>query len=354
MAEQLKLLLSGPGLIGHKHAQLIKDLPDAELVAVVAPESSENIEFARQYNVKLYVDINKALDREHVDGVIISSPNEYHYAQALSCIERHIPVLVEKPITENIKQSLQLYKRAKQLNVPVLVGHHRTYNPLLETVKTFMESDKFGELVTFSGSVLFYKPNQYFIDGPWRTKKGGGPILINLIHEIGLVRYLCGEIKEVFAIASNRIRGYEVEDTAAITLVFKNGALGNFILSDTAASNQSWELTTGENPDYPKYDDANCYHFAGTNGSIDFPTMSARYYPLGSERSWWSSFKYEKLQRIEGPSLKLQMLHFLDVIKNGRDPRVSAMDGHMNLVVVSAILKSIETKTIVNVDEDAL
>lgn len=354
MSRKLQLLLSGPGLIGHKHAQLIKEMPGATLVAVVAPASNENVAFAEKYGASLYSDIDKALDNEHIDGVIISSPNEFHYAQALSCIKRHIPVLVEKPITENIEQSADLYKIAKQLDVPVLVGHHRTYNPLLETVKKFMESEKFGQLVTFSGSALFYKPKQYFLDGEWRTKKGGGPILINLIHEIGLMRYLCGEIKEVFAVASNRIRHYEVEDTVVITLIFKNGALGSFVLSDTAASNQSWELTTGENPDYPKHEDANCYHFAGTNGSIDFPTMSARYYPVDGERSWWSNFKYEKLERKEGHSLKLQMQHFLDVIKDGCDPRVSAMDGHMNLVVVYAIMKSIETRKIVSVKETEL
>lgn len=354
MVKKLNLLVSGPGLIGHQHARLVAEDPNLTLAAIVAPDAEENRKVSEEFNTKFYADFSQCLDSENIDGVIISSPNNYHFSQAIECLERGIPVLIEKPITDNVEDSRQIVERSKQLNVPVLVGHHRTYNPLLEPVRQFLNSSKFGNLVTFSGSALFYKPDHYFVDGPWRAEKGGGPILINLIHEIGIIRYFCGEINSVFAIASNKTRNFVVEDSVVITFEFKNGGLGSFVLSDTAASDKSWELTTGENPAYPNSLDSSCYHFAGTNGSIDFPTMVAKFYDSSENASWWKDFQKETLARPKGDSLRLQIEHFTRVIRDGEQPKVTAFDGHMNLVVVDAIIQSIEQKRIIDVDSSLI
>jgi predicted dehydrogenase len=258
---------------------------------------------------------------------------------------------VEKPITADIDDARRLVELAEQTKVPVLVGHHRTYSPLLETVQHFLHSPLFGRPVAVQGSALFHKPTKYFEDGVWRTKIGGGPILINLIHEIGLMRLFYGEIKSVSAIVGKSIRGYEVEDTAAITFNFVNGALGTFLLSDTAASTKSWEMTSGENPSYPHFPEENCYHFAGTNGSLDFPSMLARYYQPGSQPSWWSQFEHVRLPLKRANPLECQLDHFVDVLRGRAVPRVSARDGYLNILVVQAIMQSISSEQIVTVED---
>ncbi len=247
MARMLRFLLSGPGLIGTQHARLIQLRSDCELTAVVAPPTDENRDFARSFNAKFYSTVEEALEKERIDAAIVSSPNCFHFDQAMSCIAKEIPVLVEKPITDDIGDARKLADHAKKLRACVLVGHHRTYSPLLDSANAFLTSPRFGRLVAVQGAALFYKPAKYFEDGPWRTKMGGGPILINLIHEIGLLRYFCGEIKRVFALAGRNNRKFEVEDSVVITFEFLNGALGNFLLSDAAASSKSWEMTSGEN-----------------------------------------------------------------------------------------------------------
>ncbi|MFX6226176.1 Gfo/Idh/MocA family oxidoreductase, partial [Acinetobacter baumannii] len=77
----------------------------------------------------------------------------------------------------------------------------------------------------------------------WRRRAGGGPVLINLIHEIDLIRFVCGEIEAVLAVTSNTVRGFEVEDGAAVILRLVGGALVTVNVSDTAAAPWSWDMS---------------------------------------------------------------------------------------------------------------
>ena len=112
----------------------------------------------------------------------------------------------------------------------------RRHRGLIARAREIVGSGRLGRLVAVMGSTLFHKPDSCFADGPWRAQPGGGPILINMIHEIDDLRALCGEIVAVQATASNATRGNAVEDTVAITLSFANGALGTFVVSDAAAA----------------------------------------------------------------------------------------------------------------------
>lgn len=256
----------------------------------------------------------------------------------MACIARGVPVLVEKPLTDRLDSAARLAAVSEASGVPVLVGHHRSYSPLLQVARRFLASDDFGTPVSVQGSALFYKPAAYFDDGPWRARRGGGPILINMIHEIGILRLLFGEIGSVTARLSSATRGFEVEDSAAMTFAFENGAVGAFVLSDVSASSKSWEMTAGENPAYPFFPDQDCYHFAGTTGSLDFPSMRFRTYRRRSERSWWSAFEEGRLDVTRCDPLETQLAHFIDVLRGRAVPRVSARDGYLNMVVLDAIL----------------
>jgi len=351
MTARLRFVLSGPGLIGRQHAKLVMSHPDCSLSAIVAPPHARNSDFALECGAAFFSSFDEALESVSPDAAIISSPNSFHYDQTAACIRKGVPVLTEKPITDLLGSARKLTEMAKQANVPVLVGHHRTYSPLLDSVTAFLRSSQFGRPVALQGSALFYKPAQYFKDGVWRTKKGGGPILINLIHEIGLMRLFYGEIKSVSALPSNGVRGYEVEDTVAIALNFANGALGTFLLSDTAASSKSWEMTSGENPAYPYFPDDTCYHFAGTNGSLDFPTMRARFYTDPSNASWWAPFETVQLSLSRANPLERQLNHFVDVVRGSASPKVSARDGYLNMLILEAIMQSVHQRRVIEINE---
>lgn len=345
--EKLNLVVVGPGLIGKQHIRLINENPRCKLCAIVAPNHAINHEIAKREGVPLYYSLVDCLHRKAVDGVIISSPNQYHAEQANLCIQAGVAVLIEKPITVTVEEGQALVNLAEQSNAKVMVGHHRAHSPLLSLARSVINEGRLGRIVTIMGSAQFYKPAHYFKSGPWRSELGGGPSLINLIHEISNLRSLCGEITAVQALSSSLIRKFPVEDTIVTNLVFKNGALGTFVLSDTAASAKSWEQTSRENSSYPTYKDEDCYTIAGTVGSLAIPTMRLKYYSDGTEPSWWVPFTEEILETRRQDPLARQLDHFIDVIEGKCHPLVSAADGLRNLIVVEAIRESAAVKKII-------
>jgi len=161
------------------------------------------------------------------------------------------------------------------------------------------------------------------------------------------LRMLCGEIVAVQAIASHAVRNFAVEDTVAINLQFANGALGSFMLSDTAACPRSWEQTSQENKAYPTYEDEDCYVIAGTNGSLSVPTMRLKTYARPEDRSWWKPFQVGRVEITREDPIRLQMEHFGAVVRGEAQPVVSAADGLANLRVTEAITEAARTGAIV-------
>ena len=339
----LRLAVAGAGAIGRRHIELIASDPSCMLVCIVDPfAAAESI--AAQNRVALYPSVEAMLGAVHVDGVILATPNALHVPQALACIAANVPVLVEKPIADTVQAGEALCDAAERAHAKVLVGHHRRHGAIMARACAVIASGALGSLVAVVGTALFYKPDRYFDEAPWRAQAGGGPVLINMIHEIDNLRALCGEIVAVQAIASNARRGHPVEDTVAIGLRFAGGALGTFLLSDTAASARSWEQTSRENKGYASYPDEDCYVLAGTHGSLTIPSMRLRTYRSAEERSWWKPFDTQVLAVDDVDPLARQLAHFCALIRGEVAPLVGVRDGLRNLRITEAIGKAAATE----------
>jgi predicted dehydrogenase len=348
---KLRIAVVGVGLGGQIHIKRIKNSREVILDSIIAPNRGANIEIAAKEGVPIFHTISECIERNKPDGIIIASPNQVHAEQTRVCIEAEIPVLLEKPITSNLDEGRELCDLIERSNAKILVGHHRAHNSILKVASNAILEGRLGRLVSVVGSAQFYKPDHYFEDGPWRKVPGGGPILINMIHEIDNLRRLVGEISQVQAITSNSTRAFAVEDTAVINIVFKNGALGTFTLSDTAATARSWEQTTKENPGYPSYPEEDCYLISGTKGSLAIPTMKLKYYADGITPSWWTPFAEDVLQFSRVDPIELQLSHFADVINGHCLPLVTARDGYRNLLIIEAIKESAKKRSIIDVVE---
>jgi predicted dehydrogenase len=346
MPQKLRLAIAGAGLIGRRHIELIQASNSCALAAIVDP-SPEALTVASTADVPLYKTLEELLAGQRPDGIILATPNQLHVAQALLCIDAGIPVLVEKPVALNLAEGERLSRAADAADARVLVGHHRAHSPLLAQARRIVQDGMLGNLVAVTGSAMFYKPDDYFDAAPWRRQAGGGPILINMIHEIGNLRSLCGEIVAVQAMSSSATRKFPVEDTVAINFRFANGALGTFMLSDTAASPRSWEQTSQENKSYSTYSDEDCYIIAGTKGSLAVPTMRLKAYARNEDRSWWKPFETSVVNVDRADPLERQLEHFCDVIRGTAKPLVSVRDGLQNLKITEAIAEAAVTGQIV-------
>ncbi|MGC0388698.1 putative dehydrogenase [Bradyrhizobium sp. USDA 241] len=224
----------GLGTIGKAHWKVIRESSETTLVAISDPTPSA-LEFARAEAVPAYADYRDMLEKEKLDGVVVAVPNAQHVPVSLACIERGIPVLVEKPVADEVEAAREMCRAAEARNVPVLVGHHRRHSTAVQRVRQAIRDGLIGRPVTATVMYNQLKTASYF-DLDWRRQAGGGPILINLIHEIDLIRFIFGEIRSLQALSSNAVRGFAVEDTAAVLLQFHSGAIATISVSDTAVT----------------------------------------------------------------------------------------------------------------------
>jgi predicted dehydrogenase len=327
----------GAGLIGQKHLEIASANSDCELVAVcdIHPDGAM---VAEKYGVPFYQDYNALLAEQALQGAIIATPTNLHTPVGIACAEQGVHILVEKPIAGALADAKQLLAAADRCGIHVLVAHHRRHNPLIQQTRAIVQNGQLGKLVGVSAMFTLLKQADYY-NVVWRTQPGGGPVLTNLIHDIDTLRFICGEIRSVYAVASSGTRGHAVEDTAGITLQFENGALGSILVSDATPAPWSYELTSGENPAYP-VTGQNCYCFCGTQGALAFPTMTLWHYPQSQTAGWYHPLEPHHLERQLGHSLTAQLAHFCRVIRKEEPPLVSGQDGLKTLSATQAVLES--------------
>jgi len=341
MTAPVRIAVAGAGLIGQRHIEEVDASSDAQLASIVDPGPAA-AEVAEKFGVPLYRSLAELFETDKSDGVILATPNQLHVQGGLECVAAGVPVIVEKPIGDSVEGATRLVEAAEAAGVPLLTGHHRNYSPIMAKAREIVASGVLGPIVAVVGTALFYKPDDYFdVGGGWRREPGGGPILLNLIHEVNNLQSLVGDVVRVQATTSNSTRGFPVEDTAAMVFTFANGALGTFLLSDTAASARSWEQTSQENLSYPSYPDEDAYHIAGTTGSLSVPTMRLKVF--GGTRSWWEPFETSTVELERSDPLANQVKHFAAVIRGEAEPICSGRDGLKTLQVVDAVVESART-----------
>lgn len=331
----------GAGAIGRAHVETILASGFSRLAGIADPAPGAR-DWAASLGVPWFADYRDLLAAAGAEAMIIATPNDLHLSVALDCLAAGLPCLVEKPVAATVADGEALAAASEAAGVAVLVGHHRRHNGIIQTARRLIGDGAIGAITAGTVLYTFRKPDDYFsVD--WRLKPGtGGPVLINLIHEIDLIRFLCGEIRQVQAAVSTVRRGRPVEDTAAVLLTLENGALITLTLSDTVCAPWSWDLAAGESAHYPPQPDRVHSHFlAGTEGALTLPTLDLWSYP--GKKSWFEPLDRKTIATVKTNPYLEQLRHLQQIVRGGVAPIISAADGTRTLRATLAVHEAAAT-----------
>jgi predicted dehydrogenase len=270
---------------------------------------------------------------------------------ATTLLEAGLPVLVEKPLADSVAGAAALVRTVARTGLPLLLGHHRRHNPIIRAAKAAIAEGRIGALVTAVVNSVLTKPDSYF-NVAWRHTAGqGGPLAINMSHEIDLLRHFFGEVAEVRAVASGARRGFAVEDTAAAILTFAAGGIATITVTDAGCGPWAWDISAGENPARFPAHDVIAHAYAGTRAALSLPDLALWAHP--DTPDWTVEMRREVLPAERADPYERQLLHFAAMIWDGMPPLVSAEDGLRSMMVLGAVRRSAATGRAVALSEVA-
>jgi predicted dehydrogenase len=329
------LALIGFGAIGRRHADAIRKTPGCELVGIAAASERRRAQ-ADAWQVPFFTDFRRMLDEVRADGVIDATPSALRLEIVRAVAARGLDLLVEKPIADTIETALQMVNIAREASIKLIVGQHRRHNPLIAEAKRLVRAGDLGDVKMAAVLWLGQKPDVYYQEA-WRAQPGGGPLITNLIHDIDTLRFILGDIDRVSAFASAKTRGLPFPDMLSISLRFQSGALGSIALADTVAAPWVFEMTSGEDPSYPRNGE-NQLFLAGTRASLALPQMALWRHPDGG--GWRTPIERRFVEVEPAVPLERQIAHFCRVVRREETPIVSGDDALMSLAVVTAIAEA--------------
>lgn len=248
----LRAGILGTGGIAHKHANAMRALPDEiELVACCSRDPDKARAFAEQYTAgraSVFTDYHEMFLRAALDILIICLPPFAHTNEVERAAERHIHLLIEKPIALDSAQAWNMVRAAERSGIKTQVGFMYRFGEAVQQFKTRLDAGETGPVGLMSAS---YFSNS--LHAPWwrERAKSGGQVVEQAIHLFDLMRYLCGEPTRVYSRQKNRfhtnVPRYDTEDVSATIVEFANGALGIVYTTNAAVPgkwSKEWRVVT--------------------------------------------------------------------------------------------------------------
>jgi predicted dehydrogenase len=338
---RLKFSVVGTGVggsfISGAASELAKD-GVLELAGVVARSRAKTEQFARKYGFKAaYTDIYEMLSLEKPDILAISTPHYTHFQIALEAIESGVNVLVDKPMTLNLKEADELIRRAESRGVKLGVILEFRFDDNSKFVKSLVDGGALGKMVMGEAVVEWYRTEEYYAKNPWRGRiatEGGGALINQAIHTIDLLLWIMGEPESVWAKISTVGHNIEVEDLAVAIVKFKNGSLGVI------------QASTATYPGLPTR-----LEFHGLKGTVIVEGDEVKFMKLMEEppslkllvKKAEGLKAWEKPEAVPVENHKRLLKDFVDAIVEDRKPKIDGREGRRSLELIRAIYRSSAT-----------
>ncbi len=353
MAQHIyNISIAGCSKVAHLHAKAIGNIPNARLAGVWNRTTSKAEDFASAYGTKAYRDIADMVKENKTDLVIVCTAHPYHKQPASEAAQSGANVLVEKPLASDLKDCDAIIKACKENKVKVgVISQRRWYEPV-RRVKQAISDGKIGKPVLAEVLMLGWRDKAYYDSDPWRgswSTEGGGVLVNQSPHQLDILLWYMGEIDEVYGIWRNLNHPYiEVEDTAAAIVKFKNGAIGNILVSNSQKPGLYGKVHVhGENgASVGVQTDGGAMFIAGRTGIAE-PPVNDLWTIAGEEDNLkkWIIDDTEVFNSSDSTVkyIQLQIEDFLQAIENDTEPSVTAVDGRKTVELFTAVYRSSQT-----------
>lgn len=333
---RIRTAVIGAGKVADSHASILATLPDSELVAVSSRTLTKARILAGRYNARAFTDVATMIQEMGVEVAIVCTPHPAHAAPAVQALEHGVHVLVEKPMAASLADCDAMITAAASTGAQLGVISQRRWYPPAQRVKEAIESGKIGKPVLGTVTMLGWRDQAYYASDPWRGKwesEGGGVLVNQAPHQLDLLLWYMGEVQELFGYWSNLNHPYiEVEDTAAAVVRFKNGAMGNILVSNSQKPGLYGKVQVhGENgASVGVQTDGGAMFIAGMSNVLEPPINDL--WTVPGEESLLARWQEEDRATFASVDpikhyFTLQIQDFLDAIRDGREPHVTAQDG---------------------------
>ncbi len=343
------IAIAGCGKVAHLHAGAIRDLPSARLAAVWSrtPGTAEN--FARQYQTVASPDIGLMVQEHNIDLVIVCTPHPFHREAAVLAARAGASVLVEKPLASTLQDADEIIRVCEQSGVKLGVVGQRRFCPPAQRVKKAIDEGKIGKPMLGEVTILGWRDRKYYDSDKWRGTwdlEGGGVLVNQAPHQLDILLWYMGEIEEVYGIWRNLNHPYiEVEDTALAIIRFRNGGLGNILVSNSQKPGIYGKVHVhGENgATVGVQTDGGAMFIAGMTSISEPPVLDLWTVPGEEDRmKYWNEEDFKSFGEIDPNThyMKLQIEDFLNALENNRDPLIDGHAGRKTVELFTAIYRS--------------
>jgi UDP-N-acetyl-2-amino-2-deoxyglucuronate dehydrogenase len=350
---KLRTGVIGTGKVAHTHANVLKVLGESECIAACSRNTERVKAFTDKHGLTGYTDVHEMVSCEKLDVVLNTTPHPAHAATTISALEAGAHVMVEKPLASSLEDCDAMIACAKRMKRNVgMISQRRLYEPVAR-VKQAIDDGKIGQPILATVTMLGWRDQAYYESDPWRGKwdKEGGGVLVNQApHQLDLLQWFMGPIESLYGLWGNLNHPtIEVEDTAVAVIRFKNGALGNILVSNSQNPALHGKVHVfGENGAAIGVQTDGGAMFVAGMSKIEEPPLNDIWTVPGEEAmlETWRQADTDVFKTIDATEYyhQLQIQQFLQAVIQNTEPAVSGEEGRKTVELFTAIYRSMRDK----------
>jgi len=316
---------------GHanSYATTLQQIPSVTLAGIYDDNPQRGETAAQRYGAPFFAEANSLLD-QGLDGVMICSENAKHRSMVEAAAGKVAHILCEKPIATTGEDGQAMIDLCRRTNTQLQIAFPVRFSPPLQWLKATLDKGELGKIYAVQTTNHGSMPGGWFID---KALSGGGAVLDHTVHVIDLLRWFWGaEVTEVYAEIGHDLLhpGLGIDDVGLLSFTLDNGVYGTL---DTSWSRPSSYTTWGDVK----------IEVTAEKGVVLVDAFR--------QHLAVSSNKAGKTQwRHWGSNMDLGLVNdFIDMIRTGREPSITGLDGLRALEVALAAYRSAESGQVVTI-----